>query len=122
MPTAQTLVPQIAVALSGNVTGQISVMLVPDDLGAMRLTIQPVENGNQISVSFDNPETLAAARREASALAMGFGQMGYANPQIEFVAAEEADDGPPDREEVTRIVTLPVPLARGVQDRLDLRL
>jgi Flagellar hook-length control protein FliK len=101
--TASALpVPQIAAqlvaALSQSADGATELALSPDELGHIRLRLEPdASNPDRlvVMISFERPETLDLFRRHAGELAEALRQAGYAGADIGF--GQQDGGSPPEK-------------------------
>lgn len=75
---------QIVSALSRGGDGRIDLVLSPEELGRVRLSLAPGDNGITVHISTDRPETLALIRRHVDLLAQDFRAIGYHSVDFGF--------------------------------------
>ena len=80
--TAHAIAEQISVAVAQATDGQIEVSLAPEELGRVKLSIQHGENGLNVVLQAERPETLDLMRRNIELLQRDFRALGY--EQINF--------------------------------------
>ncbi|SDN79727.1 hook-length control protein FliK [Lutimaribacter pacificus] len=130
---AQTVAHQIADAAPRLSEGALEIILRPEELGRLRLTLSPGEGtAGVLTVIADRPETLELVRRHLALLVSEFAAQGFADLHVALgndrgaamqgqggSAAQADDQATPD---VT--VDIPVPLGRPrmAADTLDIRL
>jgi len=137
MATAQNaaaLVQQL-IQVSGPLgKGPIEVSLSPDELGRVRMTLTPGENGMVLSILADRDETLALLRRNMDMLSNDLRALGYDNLSFQFGSGGSRGGSPeqgPDARaswlslesgDSTGIGHQQQSFPRLANDRLDLRL
>jgi hypothetical protein len=136
-PAAHLPVPQVAAqmaaALSRSADGSTELALSPDELGHVRLRLEPdAVNPDRmvVMITFERPETLDLFRRHAGELAEALRQAGYAGADIGFGQGDGGSSGfdnasrhgsAPDRADPVPPLIPPAPQhAAGAS--LDLRL
>jgi hypothetical protein len=91
--------PQIVAALSRSADGATELALSPEELGNVRLRLEPdAANPDRmvVMITFERPETLDLFRRHAGELAEALRSAGYAGADIGF-GQEGAGSGGFDR-------------------------
>jgi Flagellar hook-length control protein FliK len=102
MPVAQ-VAAQVSAALGRTSDGATEFALSPDELGHVRLRLEPdAANPDRmvVMISFERPETLDLFRRHAGELAEAIRAAGYSGADIGFEQRE--GNGTPDRRDETR--------------------
>jgi hypothetical protein len=111
LPNLPQLASQITAALVSRPDGQVEISLSPDELGHLRLTLQPDSKDPDrvvVTLVFDRPDTLDLFRRNADQLAdalraagyeaadLSFGHSGGQGPRTDHPAASGQDTGAAD--------------------------
>jgi hypothetical protein len=104
-PGEHPVLPQMAATLIGHLArrpdGPTEIALAPEELGLVRLTLQP-DPGNPervvVMLSFERPETMELFRRHADQLSDALRNAGYAQSEIGFgqYGADQSAFGRPD--------------------------
>lgn len=129
------LAAQLVQTLSQHDDGTTEIALSPDELGRVRVTMQPdATNPDRLVVmlNFERPETLDLFRRHADQLAEALRDAGFAGAQIGFGQSDSGGNGPaqdkagpaeiPDHEPVPTALPDHRPLRLASSSALDLRL
>lgn len=110
-PSLPQLASQITAALVSRPDGQVEISLSPDELGHLRLTLQPDSKDPDrvvVTLVFDRPDTLDLFRRNADQLAdalraagyeaadLSFGHSGGQGPRTDHPAESGQDSGATD--------------------------
>jgi flagellar hook-length control protein FliK len=74
----------------------VDITLSPDELGRVRLSVIPSENGIVVNVLAERPETLDLMRRHIDQLAQEFQSLGYDDISFSFSGAETDTSGEND--------------------------
>ena len=93
-------IAQITAALSHNTDGTTEIALSPEELGHVRLRLEPDSRNPDrlvVMISFERPETLDLFRRHAGELADALRASGYSGADIGF--GWQGSDDTPDRHE-----------------------
>lgn len=98
-PTQQIDIPrvvaqQLATALPISTNGPIELNLSPEELGRVKLTFTPGENGMVVAVVAERPETLELMKKNIDTLAQEFAGIGY--EQISFSFGQSSSDSNPN--------------------------
>ena len=80
----RALALQIATALGRASEGSIDLALHPRELGRLRLSLAPTEQGLVVTVTADRPETLDLMRRHAAELGQDLRAMGFRDVDLNF--------------------------------------
>ncbi|MFQ6546880.1 flagellar hook-length control protein FliK [Aestuariibius sp. 2305UL40-4] len=129
-PTAPSIPGQIAATLSVSETGMAEIVLDPEELGKVRLTLTQTDGRTVLIVEAQRPETIDLMRRNLDELTAEFSDAGYANLSFDFRDSpqdwNDRDSGTMTAFEAEDFETgedLPNDLAvLTMADRLDLRL
>jgi hypothetical protein len=81
---ARSVAQQLAQAATGDTDAPMELTLSPEELGRVRLTFSPTENGMAVSVMAERPETLELMRRNIDSLAQEFLGIGYEDVSFNF--------------------------------------
>jgi flagellar hook-length control protein FliK len=125
---------QVAHAVQGSRESAMEIHLNPAELGKVRISLSPGENGMSVSIQAERPETLDLLRRHAEMLAQDFREMGYDSTSFSFGSRQGRGDVPaapgpghgaapdqaPDAE--TASETRAAPEALVAPGRMDIRL
>ncbi|MEE9426685.1 MAG: flagellar hook-length control protein FliK [Paracoccaceae bacterium] len=76
----------------------IELMLNPEELGRVRLTMQSNEGSMAVMISVERPETLELLRRNINQLAAQLREIGYQNLSFDFAGEQGAFDGGADNQ------------------------
>jgi hypothetical protein len=103
---------QIVTAILSSGTGRTDILLDPQDLGRVRLSLEGNEAGLVVTVIADRAETADLLRRNADLLLAEFRDAGYANLSFSFSDRGQNTDAWPDADAApdghsTRPDTLP---------------
>lgn len=79
---------QIARAARSLGEGQVEIKLSPEELGHVRMTLRPREDGVALLLSADRPETLDLMRRHAGDLVRALNAAGYDSVDLTFTGGE----------------------------------
>ena len=79
---------QLAEAIQQNPNRQVEITLKPQELGAVRLSVQQAEAGIIVTLTAERPETLDLMRRHVDQLGQEFQAMGYANIAFSFAGSD----------------------------------
>jgi len=136
LPNLPQLASQITAALVSRPDGQIEISLSPDELGHLRLTLQPDSKDPDrvvVTLVFDRPDTLDLFRRNADQLAdalraagyqaadLSFGHSGGQGPRADHPDASGQDTGATDSGQAVTAEPSP-PRGLAPDGSLDLRL
>jgi len=127
---------QVSAAIRSSSDAIFDIHLSPAELGKVRISLTPSDNGILVNVLADRPETLDLLRRHADQLEQDFRELGYENTAFSFGAGGQDEAGAgghlrqPDRSEpeggveaVDRDAGTPRPDAQpAATGRVDLRL
>jgi hypothetical protein len=122
---------QLAEAIQQTPNRPVEITLKPQELGAVRLSVQQAELGIVVSLTAERPETLELMRRHIDQLGQEFQAMGYANIAFSFAGGDtgsqtQSDDTPtPNSAETEDTATAPathIHLATGTTSGVDMRL
>ncbi|MGR3455565.1 flagellar hook-length control protein FliK [Pseudooceanicola sp.] len=83
-PAARTVPEQIVHVVRQAAEGSVEVRLSPEELGRVRMTLVPREDGLAITLSADRPETLDLMRRHGGDLNRVLMAAGYDNVDLTF--------------------------------------
>lgn len=131
---ARAIAQQIAQAAPQEPNKPIELVLSPEELGRVRLTLSPAENGITMSILAERPETLEIMRRNIDALAQDFHEMGYENTSFSFAQSgsnhSSSDQDTTDHKHSPRQQSLAIqidapaaqPMRIANQDRVDYRI
>lgn len=89
---ASQIIRQIAETALGMQDRPVELTLNPEELGRVRLTLQPVEGGMAVSVSVERPETLNLLRRHIESLAAELRELGYRDVSFSFAGQDSSFD------------------------------
>lgn len=116
---------QIAQALQDAPDGRVSLVLNPEELGRLRLSMVPTETGLNVTILAERDDTAALLRRHADELMQEFRALGYDEIAFDFAGRNSAPpDSPPERLEAEDM-PLPAPPRPGAAPPatgLDIRL
>lgn len=98
MELARSLAQQVSTALAAQPDRPVELLLSPEELGKVRLTLNSSESGITVSVLTERPETLDLMRRHIDLLARDFRDLGYSSIAFNFGASPEHGRGARDRE------------------------
>ena len=87
---------QIVTAIVSSGTGRTDILLDPQDLGRVRLTLEGNEAGIVVTIQAERSETADLLRRNADLLAEEFREAGYTDMTFSFADRGETAS-PPDR-------------------------
>ncbi len=126
----QTLAIHVERARMTGETGQIELRLDPEELGKLRITFTPREQGMLISVVAERNETLELLKRNSGDLLADLSSMDLGGTQLEFQSGDQSEMAPEGlsegEEQEVKLgadVTILDNTATGLaDDRLDLRL
>ena len=122
---------QLAEAIQQNPNRQVEITLKPQELGAVRLSVQQAEAGIIVTLTAERPETLELMRRHVDQLGQDFQAMGYANIAFSFAGSDagtnpQSEDTPPsgmaETEDGPATSTTHIHLATGTTGGVDLRI
>lgn len=125
---------QIAEVLQRSQGQAVELKLHPAELGRVRMTLSPAENGIVVAIHTERPETLDLMRRNIDSLEQSFGELGYEDISFSFGTGEERptddrserseSDGRSEtlvtREEAVAATVVRLPIA-GAHTGLDVR-
>lgn len=83
-PPPATVSQQIVTALSQAAGGQVDLVLSPEELGRVRLSLSADDAAITVHVTAERPETLALIRRHIDILAQDFRAIGYESVAFGF--------------------------------------
>lgn len=81
------VVGQVVEAVRQGRDGRVELSLVPEDLGRVRMSLQPGEAGLHLVLQADRPETQDLLRRHIALLETELAGLGYAEVSVDFSAA-----------------------------------
>jgi hypothetical protein len=124
---------QIAAALGMSHDGRIELRLDPQELGPVRVALEPGDHVMTVHVSADRTETLDLLRRHSDQLARELRDLGYRDVSFDFGSDRRPDTRQPPREiydglaepetSVAPFQPDPTPVRRAIPSAgLDLRL
>jgi hypothetical protein len=130
-PQVTVLAAQIVQSLSDPAAGTTEIALSPEELGHVRLRIQPHDTDPTrivVMMTFERPEVMDLFRRHADQLIADMRAAGFSGADLGFAQSDGGGhkDGQPDTSPVAE--TLPVlspaapPPVRVASSSLDLRL
>ena len=82
--TPPTVVRQVIEAVHGSANRQVELILNPDELGKVQLTLSTRPDAVSMIIVADRPDTLDLMRRNIDGLAQELRNMGYANVSFDF--------------------------------------
>lgn len=120
---------EVAVQIAASAkAGRMDVMLVPEDLGRLRLTLTPAEVGHAVLIDIERPEVLEAVRRHLDVLTSAFEGAGFSNLSFSF-AQQKQNDGEHGAGATTDVIDQdsveylpPQTIRMAATGRLDLKL
>lgn len=136
-PTARA---EIARAIAGQMAtmvtarpgaGSIEIALSPEELGRVSIVLNGREDGMQLVIAAERPETLDLMRRHISLLSAEFQKLGYANLSFDLDTPSDAyhdsqsdnSEATPDVAEPDREIQHTATIQKTIPDRgLDMRL
>ena len=128
---AAQVAPQISAFISQQASGAVDIALAPEELGKIRVSLTPQDNGLAISILAERPETLDHLRRQMDQLLSEFKALGYEEIDLKFgdgawpSGSQKAppEHSPIDFEEVSETQTLPLnTVVHHVSTGVDIRL
>ena len=131
---APRILEQIAQAAQALSERPVELLLSPEELGRVRMTMQTQDGAMVVNISAERPETLDILRRHIDQLATQLKDLGYDRLDIAFAHHEQADSSEGDRNrqdgraqgpeltETTESENQPIRLDLAVDGRLDIRL
>lgn len=126
---ASPVATQIAIQISGTRAKEIELRLEPEELGKVRITIQPRDMGLIVILNAERPETLDLLRKNADELLLELNEMEVGDASLQFTgdgADESLNDEPTESEEKAgevegkKLSLMPQTVVE--EDRLDIRL
>lgn len=96
-PTPANLALQLAEIARNPGRQAIEIRLAPEELGRVRIVLNPGEGGLHVAIQSERPETLELLRRNAAELARELADLGYQGLSLAF--SDQRDDAPPMRSE-----------------------
>ncbi len=96
-PTPANLALQLAEIARNPGRQAIEIRLAPEELGRVRIVLNPGESGLHVAIQSERPETLELLRRNAAELARELADLGYQGLSLAF--SDQRDDAPPPRSE-----------------------
>ncbi|ARE40387.1 Flagellar hook-length control protein [Rhodovulum sp. P5] len=75
---------QLAEALHRTTDGSVELTLSPEELGRVRLTLNPGDSGITVTINAERPETLDLMRRHAEMLNDAMRELGYGEVVLDF--------------------------------------
>ena len=84
--TKDPILDQVRDAVQQNPGGPIEITLKPEELGRVRIQVIAADNGVNLSIVTDRPETMDLLRRHIDQLAQDYRQMGYDRISFSFAA------------------------------------
>ncbi|MDO5631690.1 MAG: flagellar hook-length control protein FliK [Paracoccus sp. (in: a-proteobacteria)] len=113
VPEAQApaIARQIAQAAVTLREGEIELALAPEELGRLRLRIMRTDGGAAVTVWFERPEVLEAARRHLDLLMQDLQDSGFESPLLDLRSEsdrETADQGGDDEQPALERATVPL--------------
>ena len=132
----QMLARQLAEGLQSGAGRPVDLTLNPEELGRVRLSLSPLENGMTVNILAERGETLELMRRHIEQLAQEFRGLGYENVTFSFGQGQEPKANSPEKnadqsDDVSAPDTdlgeiaqeaKPISLSTGSVSGLDLRL
>jgi flagellar hook-length control protein FliK len=109
----------------------VEIMLKPQELGAVRLTVQQADTGIMVNLTAERPETLDLMRRHIDQLGQDFQAIGYTNIAFSFAGSdadpdaqqeEQAKEFSDTAEENAVLQTTQIYLSTSTNSGVDLRL
>ena len=120
---------QIAAAILSSGSGRTEILLDPQDLGRVRLSLEGNEAGLVVTIQAERSETADLLRRNADLLMQEFRDAGYADLSFSFSDRGEPADHPEPTDDRPRAIAAeaavaPPPTSPGLRGSalLDLRL
>ncbi|MEQ9260079.1 MAG: flagellar hook-length control protein FliK [Roseovarius sp.] len=83
---------QVAQALQGSSGQSFEITLSPAELGKVRISLSPGDNGLSVAIFADRPETLDLMRRNAESLAQEFREIGQEAASFSFSSGDSGGD------------------------------
>jgi flagellar hook-length control protein FliK len=91
-PAARSVVTQLVQAARATVEGMVEVRLSPEELGRVRLSMTTIENGMNVLVTTERPETLDLIRRNIELFAADLAGQGFQNLNFSFGGEDAQGD------------------------------
>lgn len=91
--TARAVGRQMIEQVQAGRNGSFEISLNPEELGRIRMTLTPSEQGLHLSLSGERSETLDLLRRHISELQQDFADLGYGDISFEFSDSDGTDSG-----------------------------
>ncbi|WP_158275497.1 flagellar hook-length control protein FliK [Maritimibacter sp. 55A14] len=98
-PTTAQLVRAVAAQLvdgfRGSSARHVEILLEPRELGHVRMTLSLSDQGGNVTLTADRPETLDLMRRHIGILSQEFADLGYRGVEFSFAGGggQDAGDG-----------------------------
>ncbi len=80
---------QITAALTNTASTNFEIRLAPEELGKVRIILQPSDAGLQVSILAERPETLELLRRFSADLLQELSELGYSELNLQFNGQDE---------------------------------
>lgn len=130
-PSAPPVTQQIVQAIGDLSRGPVELRMAPEELGAVRMTLTPTEQGLTLTIHADRDETAALLRRHLDQLAADFRDLGFRNLSFQFGSGGAGGSGAHDEPGNARVGVgdkeqqnqpAQYHTVNRADDRLDLRL
>lgn len=82
--TAQNSAIQVAQAISNATHDSFDIVLAPEELGRVRIYLQPSDTGLQVVIATERPETLELLRKNIASLARALSDLGHESTSFQF--------------------------------------
>jgi hypothetical protein len=93
---------QIVAAILSSGSGRTDILLEPEDLGRVRLSLEGNESGIVVTIVAERSETADLLRRHADLLLEEFREAGYADLTFSFADRGQPADPPPREDDIPR--------------------
>ena len=133
--TQPTQIPEFVIKAASQLSTErpIEITLQPEELGRLRMVLQPSEASMTVSISAERAETLEILRRHIDQLTSQLKDLGYTNLDLNFEwqrdphdrqqeTSEDSFEGPGDLQDNSSLTSADQPSARTHSNgRLDIR-
>lgn len=99
LPNAASAAPtaQLAQALAVATTDSFEIALSPEELGRVRIHLQPTEAGVQVLIQTERPETLELLRKNIALLSRDLADLGFEDLSFQFSQQQNPSSQAPER-------------------------